>query len=261
MTYPPYPDMPPQEPPGPGGDPLVPVDLNDWWAKTVAVVRRSWPRLAAVQTLAAVGVLVDTLLNGGGGAVAPATVSSGNLLVSLLGTAATMVLTLFALGASVRIAVRDAAGRPEPLGAALGSAASRALPLLGWSLLAGLLVVAGLVALVLPGLYVIVVLSGSFAGVVMIERRSLGRCFQLVNRRFVPTLARFALFALLALAWSVVTALVAVGPTGVRAVVAAVLAVPLGVASAAYGVVTYAELRWHERPGTGTPDLVAELDR
>jgi hypothetical protein len=36
---------------------------------------------------------------------------------------------------------------------------------------------------------------------------------------------------------------------------------PLSALSAGFAVVTYAELRWHEDPTVGAPELAAELNR
>ncbi|MDT7580233.1 MAG: hypothetical protein QOK35_1497, partial [Pseudonocardiales bacterium] len=182
----------------------------------------------------------------------------------LLAVLVSVVFALFAQGASVFVAVRDAVGRPAKAGEALSFAAGRALPLFGWGLLAGLMLVIGFLLLVLPGLYLAIVFGAALTGVVVIERQSIGRTFALVNRRFWPTAGRLATVGLLALLYNLVVGFVVGAVAGqttfVGTLLTSILALPVSLASVGVAVVTYAELRNHENPAIGSPALAAQME-
>lgn len=253
-------------------DPLVPSSIGDWVGKVVGVVSRSWQPLAVIQLVAALpGLLLGGLLRWTAAPGMPpedpsmmAPPSLGLAFAAMLGGLVSVVFALFAQGASVHVAVRDAVGRPVRAGDALRFAGGRALPLFGWSLLAGLLVVLGFVALVLPGIYLTIVFAASLAGVVLIERAGIGRTFQLVNRRFLPTAGRLLLALLAAAVYSGIAGFVAnaLSQPGslTNTVLTAVLALPLSLASVGVAIVTYAELRHHEDPAVGSETLAAQME-
>jgi len=146
----------------------------------------------------------------------------------------------------------------------LSFAAGRALPLLGWGLLAALMVAAGFVLLFLPGLYLLVVFGAALAGVVVIERQGIGRTFALVNRRFWPTAGRLLLALLAAVVYDGIAGFVAgalsTPGTVVHMLLTAVLTLPVTLASVGVAVVTYAELRHHENPSVTSGTLAAEME-
>ena len=253
----PYGGFPPGSPPPPG-DPLVPRDFSDWFSKIIGVVQRSWRPLLIIQLIASLGLFLSSVLNSG----SSNTVAS-HVLPDLLAGMIAVALSLFAQGASVWVVVRNANRQDESAADGLRFAASRALPLLGWGILAFLIIAAGIVLCVLPGVYFAIVFGSSLSGVVVIERGNIGRCFELVNRRFWPTVGRALVAFLIGLVYSLIVAAVTawLGSSVIAAFVTAVLDLPIALAAVGYAVVTYAELRWHEQPGTGTPQLAAELNR
>lgn len=167
--------------------------------------------------------------------------------------------TALAQAGSVWLAVREAAGRPTAVSAALAAAGPRVLPLLGWTALAALLTTVGLSLLVLPGLYVAVVAAAALPGAVVVERGGLLRAARLVNRRLGGTTARcgIALFAT-ALYGAVVGTVVAALPDTAGDVVRAVAVLPFTLVAAAFATVTYAGLRL-AADGTPGPRLADEL--
>jgi hypothetical protein len=279
--YPPqYPagQYPPQYPGGqypqgsyPGGspyaaaDPLVAMSFSDWWTKVIGVLTRSWQPLLIIQLATVVpGMLIAAIVTAAAGT--DSTVASVSAaIVGLVGALILFVVALLAQGASVYIVGKQASGQEVGAGPALTFAAGRALPLLGWGLLAGILVMLGLVVLVLPGLYLIVVFAASLTGVIMFERAGIGRTFALVNPAFGQTLGRLLTFLLAAVVYSaIVGAIVSalVGPTGfVADLLRNILSLPVTLASVGVAVVTYATLRNRENPAITTPALAAELDR
>ncbi|MGD9529819.1 hypothetical protein [Pseudonocardia sp.] len=255
------------EPPtrrGVGADPLVPGDFGGWLERIVGVVRRSWPALLPVQLVAtAVGVGVGAAAGPpfDGAPFDPTTVGPDFLGTALLAGVIMLLVAAASAAVSVVLAVRHAAGDPLTVGQAAGIAGGRVLPLAGWLLVAGALVVAGTL-LILPAIYLGVVFVASLYGVVVVERRGIGRCFALVNPRLLPTLGRILLavgayLAFLATVDLLVSA-VGAGPLATT-VVQVVAGSAVGVVGVAVAVVTYAELRAGEQPGLSTATLAAQL--
>jgi hypothetical protein len=178
---------------------------------------------------------------------------------TLAGLVAAAALSL-AQAASLDLAIREAAGRPTAVSAALAAGARRTPALLGWSALAAVLTVVGLALAVLPGLYVAMVAAAALPGAVVVERAGPRRAAALVNRRLVGTLLRCAagLFAA-ALYGAVVGALITALPTGPAEVVRALVVLPFSVLAAAFAAVTYGGLR-QAADGSGAVRLAAELD-
>jgi hypothetical protein len=272
-------------------DPLVPPNFGSWFGRIGGVVRHSFAPLATLWAIEAVVVVVigviTTLftpdLTGltsrveSGVPLGPEDLSSvlntGTsfgivLLIGLIGSLVVFVLGAYLASASVFVAIRNAAGQPTSAAEGLRLGASRAFPLIGWWLLAGIMTGVGSVFLLLPGLYLAVVFNASLMGVVVVERAGIGRCFALVNPRLLPTAGRI----LLAMVGSFVCVLAIVLIAGslnmlgsglgsiAGTVVEAILLIPFGVIATAVIVVTYAELRYHEQ-GTSTAMLATELGR
>ena len=247
-------------------DPLVATSFSDWWAKVIGVLQRSWQPLLIIQLATVVpGMLLAAIVTTAAGTDSTA-MSVGAAIVGLVGGLILFVVALLAQGASVYVVGKQAAGQ-EVVGAgpALTFAAGRALPLLGWGLLAGLLVMLGLIALIVPGIYLIVVFAASLTGVIMFERAGIGRSFQLVNPAFGQTLGRLLTFVLAALVYSAIAGAIVsalVGPEGfVADLLRNILSLPVTFASVGVAVVTYATLRNRENPAVSTPMLASELDR
>ncbi|HZZ48275.1 MAG TPA: hypothetical protein VFE65_15455 [Pseudonocardia sp.] len=269
----------------PGTDPLIPADLRGWYQRVVGVVRRSALPLLIIQLAAGIltaltsyTVLPDLGLQPGLGASdiapvpGPPPTSDGAL--SLLGVMIVLAVAVLAQGASVYVVIRDAAGRPVASEDTTRFAVERAPALLGWGMLAGLMLSVGLIGLLLPGpfavlavpgFYLLVVFGSALTGVVVVERRPLGRCFELVGRRFLPTAGRMSMALVAALAYGaagnyVIHVLSDPGSIN-EALLQLAISVPLGVAAVAVSVVTYAELRFHEDASVSTTRLAGELDR
>ncbi|MGI8813891.1 MAG: hypothetical protein ACR2G2_00980 [Pseudonocardia sp.] len=263
----------------PVADPLVPADLAGWFQRIIDVVRRSLVPLLTIQAGMAVFVVIYQVIVGNATnefnrsvqasrGVVPGGVSpdqlSGFFGTLLLGIAVISLVGAYAAAASVHVVIRDAAGESSSVGAALGFAAGRMLPLIGWGLLVWLLLLVGFVVLILPGIYLAIVFAASFLGVVVVERGGIGRCFALVNPRLLPTTGRLLMLWVILGGYSLLIGLIAAafGPRSLpAAIIQGVLGIPLGIVGIAATVVIYAELRFHDRPGTLTPTLAAELNQ
>ncbi|MFI7598847.1 hypothetical protein [Actinoplanes sp. NPDC049681] len=277
------------------GDPLVSPDFSGWWRRGFAVVRRGWRPLALVQLCTAVPTLalmipaqlfVDfanrdlTTDAAGGGAV-----DFGHFLAaSGMSLLATLVATLvFAIGSLVTmtLVVAIATGAQARIGTAVRGVLPRIPALIGWSLVAALILTAALFACVLPVFYVgavFVVLTP----VVLFERGgAIGRCFNLFHTDIGAAVARIATIAgvsiAISLAFAAVSAAVtllvggasfsdpfAVADTGAMVVSSVTGTVLSTVASLICGVVltplivaTYADLRARREPFT-TADLISQ---
>ncbi|MDG4791488.1 hypothetical protein O7626_37300 [Micromonospora sp. WMMD1102] len=177
------------------------------------------------------------------------------------------------------VITRQATGQEVALGAALRYGLRRAPGLFGWSLLAGLLVLAGLCACFLPGVYL--AFATSLVGpIYLFERRNpIGRTFQLAHARFGMVLGRVAAVAAVVLGGGLVLAvlesIVTLGPAAatpgemfappavsavsvVSTLVSSVLGAPLQLALLVGILVTYTEQRGHEAP-VNSARLAAEL--
>ncbi|WP_214365926.1 hypothetical protein [Pseudonocardia sp. H11422] len=246
-------------------DPLVPLNLDQWFGKVFGVVRRSWRSLTLIQLAATLpGLLLGGLAQWivlAGAAPTPDPVATA----AAAGGVVAIVFAIFAQGASVFVAIREAVGRPVQAGDALRFAAGRALPLLGWGLLSGVLIFVGLLLLILPGIYVATVVVAALVGVVVVERGGIDRAFTLVNRRLLPTFGRMVIFFVAGLVYSTVVGVVVELGTEPGSLsellLGGVLALPLSLASVGVAVVTYAELRFHENTAVSSGWLAAELER
>lgn len=264
----------------PPNDPLVPQDLGGWFQRVFDVVRRSFKPLliltvvyaAVIYLLALIGggAIGLTLFAGGGG--------SGSVTFSvLIGIVLFVVMiAVYAItqGAAFYTVIKDAAGEQVSLGTAVAFARPRALALIGWSIVASLLVGVGFLLLVIPGIYMLIVVVAGLYGVVLVERQGLGRVFSLVNNRFWPTAARLLLYFVIATVYYAIVSLITNGiaaalggsdsvlGASLASLVQIVLLLPLTIAAYAVPVVTYAELRFHDkqRPGALTPTLSAEVN-
>lgn len=290
----------PQAGPDPGGfggpavvDPLTPgpYPTFDGWVRRVArtVGRAFGPGLAIL----AICTLVPTVLVGGvtvwfqetrltgltnvtpGQRLTSEQLTTmlaqltGFLGVDLAASAVAAVATSIGWVAVLRLMADQAAGRPASIGAALRYGVRRGPLLWGWYLLAYLVVMVGLCACVVPGVYLVLALS-MIAPIVVFERGepAFTRSFRLVHSNFWPTVGRLLL---LGLAVGVVTYLISCvfgAATGVGAgltapthqpgtlalvvdvLFSALLSLPITLVEVAGVLVTYAELRGRQEPLT-----------
>ena len=246
------------------GDPLIATSFSDWWSKVIGVLTRSWQPLLIIQIATVVPGMIVAAIVAGAAASQSTAVSIGGALLGLVGGLIVFVVALLAQAASVYVVGKQASGEEVGAGPALSFAAGRALPLLGWGILAAILIGVGFILLVIPGIYLIVVFAASLTGVIMFERAGIGRTFSLVNPAFGQTLGRLLSFALAALVYSAILGMI----VGVifregflGGLVYNVLTLPVTFASVGVAVVTYASLRHRENPEITTRTLAAELDR
>jgi hypothetical protein len=191
----------------PSDDPLVSADYGGWWRRSIAIMRVAWPQLLVLEL---VGAVIGTALQTPLAVVSSrlplqlgeslesddVTFGFGDLLAGLGATAAVLTIGVAVAAvvslATLRVSFAAAIGAPVRVGQGLSTAGRRLLPLLGWYLLALPMVLAGVCACVLPGLYFAAVL-GVLPAVVVFERGvGVGRCFKLFHGRFGASLARMA---------------------------------------------------------------------
>ena len=230
------------------GDPLAAADLSGWARRIAGVLRRSGRPVLVLQAA--------VLLPAGAAAFGLARLGwVGGTAAGLLAAAATSL----AQAGSIWLIVREAAGRPTAVSAALAAGARRTPALLGWSALVAVLVAIGLALAVLPGLYAAVVGAAALPGAVVVERAGPRRAAALANPRLLGLLLRCGagLFAA-AFYGAVVGALVAALPAPADGVVRALAVLPFSVLLAAFATVTYAGLRLAADASTAV-DLDGEM--
>jgi hypothetical protein len=256
-------------------DPLISADYAGWWRRTLAVIARVWPQLLVLELIGAVLVFLSEVALSR--LVRLSVFASDEGLGARIVTPAAAALVEEVLQALITLMVvylviLAAAGRQPTLGAVVNGAARRWLPMLGWSVLGGLLIGVGLLMCLLPGIYFALVLT-LLAPVIAVERREgIGRCFELFHARPGAAWSRIGtVVAILVLVGGALDLVIdrAVGPTLLDpAVDVDVLALALsGVAGAAVMVLTgpltvtaYADLRARLEP-TSTAGLTERLLR
>jgi hypothetical protein len=186
------------------------------------------------------------------------------MILGLVGGLIVFVVALLAQGASVYVVGKQASGEDVGAAPALSFAAGRALPLLGWGIVAALMLLVGFILLFIPGLYLLVVFAASLVGVIMFEHAGIGRTFALVNPAFLQTLGRLLSFAVVAIVYGAIAGAIAGAVAGrgfAGQLLSNILTLPVTFATVGVAVVTYASLRHRENPAVTTPVLAAELDR
>ena len=199
------------------GDPLVSPDYSGWWRRTISVLRQGWRSLALLQVIGfAVSLLFSVpqallLLNltdeldqasrtVDPDTGQPVTPDLGPLFAFLgftfLGAFLGVMVSFVVAIACNHVAVSVAAGLRPRIGAALGLAVRRMFPLLGWQVLAGLILLAGVCACILPAFYLIAVFT-VLPVVVTFERgaSAISRCFRLFHQDLSASISRVATIA------------------------------------------------------------------
>jgi hypothetical protein len=136
------------------------------------------------------------------------------------------LLSLVTNLATLRLLVQRATGRPFSIAAALRDGLRRMPALLGWSILGGLLAMLGVVFCIVPGIYVVVVLT-VLAPIILLERgNGVGRAFQLFHANFGAALGRIATLLGLTFGIGILESIVSglITPNGHTNAVAAVIA-------------------------------------
>jgi hypothetical protein len=190
-------------------DPLISADYAGWWQKNKNLFQVYWRQLALLQCVGAVAALVLRIpaalvqaiqtrgLRDSGQldsaeirhAIAAALPA---LTIGTVGSIlAGLVLALISL-AGMRLLVTGVTGGQPSIPDALRGALGRLLPLVGWSLLAGLILLVGFCACFVPAVY----FAGVFTvlpAVVLFERGGvIVRCFKLFHGDFGASIARVA---------------------------------------------------------------------
>jgi hypothetical protein len=228
--------------------------------------------LALIPTL--IGFAISGLLTGWDvalGLSAPAYASVGDVIPSILSTIAQMVAYGLSTALLVQMAYDSKLGRPLQLGRYVNPALSAAVPIAVLSIASGLLVALGLIALIIPGLWIYAVFSMMPAAVV-IERvgfSGLGRSAALTKEYRWPILGATFLILLINIVIGLVTGfivgliLAGVGGGFVGIVVGVLLfsvinSIGTGLGSIAVALI-YARLR-EIKEGTSVRDIAAVFD-
>ncbi|HEX4607200.1 MAG TPA: hypothetical protein VH092_03260 [Urbifossiella sp.] len=139
--------------------------------------------LAPVTLLQIVGPLVAQGVAQGGGQLDPAAVLAG-VGLGLFGLLLTLILLPIGSAAILHIIMEEYAGNRIGIGQALSYALTRFLPLLGASIVVGLMVWVGVFLCCIPGIYLYVTYA-FISQIVVLERKGLGdalsRCSTLVD--------------------------------------------------------------------------------
>ena len=254
-------------------DPLVSSDYSGWWNRTVALIKSTWRPMALMQLVAVIPVAILTVVVSIWGRAATdrftTTTTDGdiqfdwNALAPLFAVAIPLILVGALIGvlinlATMQLLVQRATGQPVSVARALRVCLSRALPLIGWSIVAGLVALAGLICCILPVIYVAAALC-VLPAVVLLERGvGVGRCFKLFHGNLGDSVGRVATIGALGLGASVVENLVnsaiTVGDPSstvlvvISAVVTAGFSVATGIVSPALLLTTYADMRARLEP-------------
>jgi hypothetical protein len=195
--------------PGPGqqfyagpDDPLVSANFGGWWSRSLALLTACWRPMAMIQLIWALPLVLSAtaanLLTVGGETVTTTSTDfdAGEVLLPLLVIFAValvaILLSLVTQLATIQVLVQRATGQPFSIGEALMTGLRRAPAMLGWGFLAGLTILVGLVFCILPGIYLILVLS-VLPVIILLERgNGIGRAFQLFHADFGSAIGRIA---------------------------------------------------------------------
>ncbi|WP_028934913.1 hypothetical protein [Pseudonocardia spinosispora] len=282
-NYPNYPGSGPRFP----DDPLVPLDFAGWFRRSIDVARRSAVTLGILQLISAVVSVVVSIATAGPATAfldqatalqasaetgAPPDMTTfgaafgAYAVTMLISWVISIAVTVFVMGASLFVAIRDADGNPATAADGLRFAAKRAPLFAAWLALAWILIGIGTVFFFIPGIYLAVVLLSSLAGVVVVERNGIGRCFDIIRGRFWATTGRMLVALLLVGVYAFIvygiSGALGGGPTSVStALLHAVLAIPASIVVVGIATVTYAELRFHQDNRVTTGTLAAEMQR
>jgi hypothetical protein len=265
-------------------DPLVTAPgegISGWFSRVFGILRRDWQRIVAISLLtfgvplgglaviyglSLPHVVTGTNFNGS----TSVHLEGGNIPLLIVAGLIALIVTGYlngvATAAVVWNVIHSASGEPVTLGDALLYGVRNGARLWGWAILYGLLVVAGLCACIIPGVYLAV--AGSlYVPVALLARgqNPISTSFSMINKSFWPSLGRLAaLFALLYAVQLVVSIPVVIVSAANRVAgqvlggVLDVVVAPLAVMISLGAVVLFAELRARIQPTT-TADLAAGL--
>jgi hypothetical protein len=284
-------------------DPLVNppgAGVNGWFQRIGGVFKRSWKSLAVIfaitellpaVVLAVAAVLLSAsllipfqkeIVDASNDQRDPNFDFAFGSVFGFIGIVFVLVFVLLFLqmagyAAATFVATREAAGLPTTVGEALSYGFRRCFGLTGWNFLAGLLVLAGAIACILPAFYVIA--ATALVGPLYLFERGRGgqgpisRSFSIFHQNLGRILGRLALIVAIYYGGSIVVSIIenianavlgsqdpTVALSGAIAVsvAGAVIGVPLTMFLFVGILLTYAEQRAHEAP-VSAPQLAAEL--
>jgi hypothetical protein len=274
--------------PHPGGG------FNAWWSHVWSAFGRNWRQLLPIVLLTAtlpglIYTIVSVQINRNmftfidNGDTSRMIVHWHNVAAVLAAGGVFAIVSAFtgAIGwsAGMWIVARRAVGAPAPLGTALAFGARNCARIGGILLVVGLMVSVGIVACLVPGLYLAVAAS-LVVPFAIFDRgtNAIGASFRLVNRNFGAVLGRLAIMYLLLAAVSVVVSIINTAASGrsvassdtvasgsggsSAAIVGDVLLIVILVPSSMFLLIgilmTYAQMRARMVPTTAH-DLVAGL--
>ncbi|MEV6522429.1 hypothetical protein AB0M43_10840 [Longispora sp. NPDC051575] len=285
--------------PVPAEDPLINpphTGIDGWFRRIAAMFKRSWSSLLAIFAITQILPILATAGVGIVFAVALLDLPPFNgersvdgefdddrflsTLLPLLGVVLVVVLVLTVLrsagyAAATYAATRQAGGIPVRLGEALAYGFRRCLGLFGWQVVVGLLMTAGLLACVLPGIYVYA--ATALVGPIFLFERGgspIGRSFSIFNNNLGRILGRLALLLVATVAVGFagnvfdqigaaaadathdVSAIVTAG--AISALLGLLLELPLAMLTFSGILLTYTEQRGYE--GATTATLIEELN-
>ncbi|GIE95755.1 hypothetical protein Ari01nite_32200 [Paractinoplanes rishiriensis] len=248
-------------------DPLVSADFSGWWDRSSRLIRAAWQPLALIQLIAAVPLFVvsvaTTLVTNSDVVVSESTdFDAATFFGALFGIFALflipVVLGLITQLAALRYLVQLALGQPITIGQALRSVLGRAPALLGWAIVAGLIILVGLILCVLPGLYMIAVVAVLPAIVLLEPGKGLGRAFELFHADFGAALARIATLMGITIGISFATSFIlgaltpatdpAVATVVLTELVTAAFSVAIGIVFSPMLLTAYADMRARKEP-------------
>jgi hypothetical protein len=278
---PPYGSANPYGPPQPGygpqfgfypgpDDPLVSPNFAGWWNRSLSLLTTSWRPMALVQLiwaipLIAIGVVVNLLSTVDTTTTTSTDIPAEAIVALFVGVAVALVVVLASLVsqlATIQILVQRVTGQPISIGSALLTGLRRAPAMIGWGILAGLLGLVGLLACILPGIYVFLAMS-VLPVIILLERgQGIGRAFQLFHADFGAAIGRVATIIGISVAFGIVDGFLSTGLTaggaigdGVGVGLAVIAAIISGVISIASSIVSspllltaYADMRARHEP-------------
>nr|WP_221382827.1 sulfur globule family protein [Actinoplanes polyasparticus] len=249
-------------------DPLVSADFGGWWQRSFTLLAAVWRPMAQVQLVWAIPLIVVGVLTAIYAPDRAVTFDSTTppnfsdifepLFVVLPFALAAVLLTLVAQLATLDVLVQRATGRPVSVSRALLTGLRRFPAMLGWQLLAGLVILVGLLLCVLPGLYVLIVFL-ILPVIVLVERgQGIGRAFQLVHASFGAAVARLATIVGLHIAFVLVESVLSAilnpaagsgpGVTVASAILSAGFSAATGVVMSPLLLTAYADMRARHEP-------------
>ncbi|GII26305.1 hypothetical protein [Planosporangium mesophilum] len=263
-------------------DPLISPDYAGWWQRNIWLVRAYWRPLLMLQLIAAAVALVVEVPTAVAQALGSRHLDSGSQLSPeqatqafgsalpwmILGAVGAIIAALAAVAvqlAGMRLLVVAVTGGRPAVGDALRGALRRVFPLIGWGLLAGLILIAGVFACIVPAFYFAAVFL-VLPAVVLFERGGvIARCFKLFHADAGAALARVATIVGLGIAASLVAVVFGAilnavgaaspgvtGPLVATTVISTLFGIvvnaALGVVTAPLTLTTYADERARREP-------------